>query len=345
VSGAARAALASNDPSVRAAACAALGDARVQGAAGDVAALLGDEDARVRLSAAYALGEIGAAAWVAAVARLADDRDPRVRAEAALALGKLGDRAALPALRSLLGDVFPVARREAAIALGALGDPAAAADLAHHLDDEDAEVRREAALALAVLRDARGFDVLHAALDDAATRSEAIDALATLGDARALPRLAALSRSVWTGRLVRLQAAAARVRLGDVAAVPFVIERITSRKADERAYAMWLAGELALRDAVPALAVALARRGDPHRDAAARALGRCGDARALPALLAVLDEVPEADAELRVDVCESLGLLGTAAATPRLRALAADERNDAAVRAAARAALARIAKE
>jgi HEAT repeat protein len=155
---------------------------------------------------------------------------------------------------------------------------------------------------------------------------------------RAVPALA---------RRAREQEAAARAlallaaRLGGV-----LLERLTDARAEPEPELVDLAGMLGNRDAVPALVRLLGpeRRsppGDPKVAAAAAvALGRLGDARALPAL-APLSEHPSS--RLRAAATWALGRLGDPRAEQPLLTASRDPRPD--IRALALLGLGRLAPE
>ena len=169
---AARAGLADQDPSVRAAALGALArmglltDADlVAGLADpsfsarrraaelaaahphvDLAAVLGDAEPLVAEMAAWALGERPTSdlSTVATLAAMATNHaDPLCREAAVAALGALGDRGGLAAILEATTDK-PAVRRRAVIALAAFDGPEVEAALQVALHDRDWQVRQAA---------------------------------------------------------------------------------------------------------------------------------------------------------------------------------------------------------
>jgi HEAT repeat protein len=166
----ARALLGDPEPTVRAAAFAALcrlGAAREDDAASALAdaspwvrrsaleqgaalpgrgalGLLDDPDASVVEAACYALGELGLADATDRLARIARDHsDPLCREAAVAAIGAIGDRTGLGALLDALEDA-PAIRRRAVVALAAFEGPEVDAALRARLGDRDWQVRQAA---------------------------------------------------------------------------------------------------------------------------------------------------------------------------------------------------------
>jgi HEAT repeat protein len=143
---AARAALSDDDPSVCAAAVAALGRAGAVTAA-DLGAAVTDPAPDVRRRACEVAADTKLAA--PAVRPLLDDLDPTVVEVAAWALGELEDHEAVAALARVATEHDDALAREAAVAaLGAIGDPAGLPAILVGTRDKPA-VRRRAVLALA----------------------------------------------------------------------------------------------------------------------------------------------------------------------------------------------------
>ena len=171
--GTARAALADDDPTVRATALGALHRAgaltsdELSAAAGDASPivrrrvatlvalaaprvslveLLADRDATVVEVAAWAAGELDPPepGTVAALVTLATNHDdPLVREAAVAAIGAIGDPAGLPAVLAATTDKATV-RRRAVIALAAFEGPEVDDALARLRDDRDWQVRQVA---------------------------------------------------------------------------------------------------------------------------------------------------------------------------------------------------------
>lgn len=159
--------------------------------------VLGDADPSVRLAACDALGAQGDARAVAPLmAALADDMVV-VRAGAAKALGALKAKESIDPLCKLLGDPAPEAAAAAAWALGELADPAALdALVAAVSSDQTAPAVYEAGVhALAKIRDPRAIPALAKQLDskNEKARWAAVDALGNLGAQEASGAICAIA--------------------------------------------------------------------------------------------------------------------------------------------------------
>jgi HEAT repeat protein len=272
---------------------------------------LGSENPAVRAAAAAALGQIGRGleerVCPALRARLADDRS-EVRYAAALSLGELGDRTALDTLVAQLeGDGNPLAREAAAIALGLLGDPLAAEPLLHALVDGPPEVRFQAATSIVEVARARARAPLERALGDSdpEVRSAAAEALGDLGEGEAGTALARLLDDGAAG--VRFEAALALARLGDPRGVP-----VLAGLLDDRELAPAAAEHLFLcpgREAIPALLGLLDRWLAPAvaKVWAAGALARLGREEGRRRLLHLLSSRSAMIRGLAVQVLGELG--------------------------------------
>ncbi|GAA3385461.1 fumarate reductase/succinate dehydrogenase flavoprotein subunit [Streptomyces racemochromogenes] len=157
-----RAALASEDPAVRAAALEVLRALRL-GDAGVYAAALADGGIEVRIAAVRALVSVDAVPELAAAAA---DPAREVRVAVARGLAAVHDPAPGP-LDPLLGDADPLVRGAALAALAATGCPPGYAALAGSaLGDPAWQVRAGAATALRAAPPARAVPALAKALDD-----------------------------------------------------------------------------------------------------------------------------------------------------------------------------------
>jgi HEAT repeat protein len=231
--------------------------------------ILGDEseDTALRLAVVGALEALGDPAAVPALlAVLArDERDYQLDEPVAWALPGFGP-AAVPALLAAL-DPAPWATHQVFFvldALGRLGDPRAVAPLRVILADP-----------------ARATD--HAA---------ALDALHALGAAPPVAELAALARDVARDQTLRISAIGALVYPCIPGAVAVLL---TLLDAPARAVARAAINGLGVCRDTAAVAPLLAHFGDPDggtRLAIALALGRLGDARALPVLRMAAEHDP-----------------------------------------------------
>lgn len=228
----------------------------------------------------------------------------------------LGPDRAGPPLRTLLQSPDTAARIAASAALVLVRDPAAAPALAQALSDEDWEVRRNAAQALASVRarhqaralegplardpnlrvrkacatalgdlGAGGPALARAAVRDASleVRLLALDALAKGMDAKNAVQIRPLLKD--GSGLVRFGTARALAWMGDGAARPFLDGAVRGDPENARR-AVTVLGDVPKPWAVELLVVALAGE-ETVRFAAAEALARRGDRRAIPVLVAV----------------------------------------------------------
>lgn len=304
----------------------------------------------VREAASDALGKLGDSRAVKSLVGALGDEYWPVRKAAAEALGNLGDTHAVePLIAALRAEVthqagaavpvrfgytdFPglhdswMVRREIVIALGRLGDARAAAPLVAALRDDCTWVRAYAAEALGKLGDLGAVDPLRACLtdDDSFVRATAAAALDELSQG---PDDAATGAAYWVatkqwGKCVETAAIAPLIcALGDED--PAVRGGATGALVD--------IGPEAVRPLVDALQnPPMTLRG---RSAAAEALGRIGDTRAVEPLLTLLGD---RGTSVRQAAAEALGRLGDTRAVQPLVSALADHHGD--VRTAAAEAL------
>ncbi|HLL54717.1 MAG TPA: HEAT repeat domain-containing protein [Myxococcaceae bacterium] len=271
---------------------------------------------QVRLQAAVALYDLAAeddARWsemAAVLPRLLASKVSGVRrtgvALAALILDK-SESEGLIAAR--LSDEAEEVRMEAAGQLADLATPTIRASLAAALNDTSFAVRFEAARGMAAVQHSARLEVLVEALEHAHLRYRALGALADLGDARALPALQKLFGRWFLPYFERTQAAGALVKLGDASAAAHLLSRTKRRWgfSADRPLAIELCGEVKVPGAFERLTELLRDKGDSEacRGAAARGLGRLGDARAVPPLVEVLEDAASSD-DLKLDAAEGL---------------------------------------
>jgi HEAT repeat protein len=195
-------------------------------------------------------------------------KDPRVRGDAAEALGRSGDPRAVEPLLAALKDADSDIRQRAAAALATAGDPSAVEQLLPALEDEDHSVRAAAARALGQPGDARPIEPLLAALKDgyAAVREAAAGALARIGAPAIEPLIAALRDP--DGAL-RKGASEALVGMGGPAVEPLVRALADPQL---RSVAGPMVGQIGDLRAVPLLVACLEDASDPVRKAAADTL-------------------------------------------------------------------------
>ena len=244
-------------PSVRAAACEALGTLRSRSSVPKLATVLsGDVDPRVRQVAALAfvyigdpaatgpligalrdgavpvrhaairaLGKLRAAGAVGPLSAALSDPDPMARKIVVSSLGEIGSKEGVPALSSALSDTDAGVRGEAAKSLGLIGDAGARPALTNALKDADAGVRVQAADALARTGDLSGLPAVYAALKspDATARQRAASTVGLVGDAKGLSALVAaraVEKNAAAQAMMDFELARIRSRLGAPAKTP-----------------------------------------------------------------------------------------------------------------------------
>ncbi len=268
----------------------------------------------------------------ALIPRLLDDKDDRVRrAGISLAARCLSPEDAERLLGSRLSDESSEVRLECAGQLADLARPSSRGMLAVALEDGSFNVRFEAARGMAALHHPAGLDVLVEALDHALLRFRAIGALAELGDPRALPAIQRVHGKWLIPYFDRAQAAGAMAKLGDKTGAEWLMQRSHKKRAFDRPLVVELLGEVKADGAYARLTEILLDRKDHARGAAARALGRLGDPRAMALLAQVLNE-SDAPGDLVLDASEGLCLLGGEEARAHVQK-ALDSAQDAELRA------------
>jgi HEAT repeat protein len=267
--------------------------------------MLWDQDGFARQAAAMALGRLGDPQAVEPLITALRDGPPDLRFQAIPSLTELQDRRAVAPITEALADHDVEVRANAAAALGDLDAREAADGLVPLLQDPVETIRFEAAYALSRLDDPRGRPALEAMSTHREFGPMACAALGVLGDRAALGALRrALKRSWWRPQL-RVEAAAALVRLGEQAPRDALVRLSRSRRPDVRGLALTRLGEL---DGAWALEALLAGLRGKSPDAAARALGERGDPSAVPGLRTALQRVGR-DEELRQDIEQAIARL------------------------------------
>lgn len=282
----------------------------------------------VRADAAEALCDIAFEApravrgeFAVAVVRLLADEQSEVRcAGLALASEVLDGAEAQAIFERAVAEKDPRVRLEAVGRLADLASPTSRGVLAAALEDGEANIRFEAARGMVALKHPAGLSVLLAALDDSELRFRAAAALAQLGNAEALPKLREVFGRWLLPAFDRTQVAGALAALGDETGVAHLIKRLGSRWSMDRAMAMELLGEVKAAPAKGKLLEVLADPKDPSRGAAARGLGRLGDASVEPELVKLLSDRLVTD-DVKLDVAEGLLRLGTASGRGHVGAL------------------------
>lgn len=208
-------------------------------------------------------------------------------------------------------------RCDAARLLGQSRDPRAVDALLPDLDDPDWRVRRNAAQALGVLRDPRAVEPLVTALKDRVmtVRQRAIVALGRIKDLQALPALLDIALA---GKRESYDAVQAIRKFGKKA-LPELAKRFEQTGNQEL---MLLLIEMKHPGAFD-LVLRLLQSQDPaERLTAIRELGKLGDRRAIPYLIAQLHH---SDLMIQSEAVQALGKLKAVETVPTLLGLLADD--------------------
>jgi HEAT repeat protein len=350
-------------------------DARVQAAAAlgrigeaeAVPALIGAAsgrgNSRLRIEAVHALGMIGDARASDALSEIIRSEGGGLRRAALRAIGQSGslDSRTIRDISGILGSADTATRIAAANALRLCGSaecmPALIESFAYSVRGNDPDqpgaespgaygVRNEAVAAAVeiVMRNPGAIGPLIAALHEPrdSIRMNAAKALGRIGNVRAVPELIdLLSRE--RDDYVRMAAAEALGVIGDARAVPALVERIGQEEGDltsqrSIAAACEALGRLRDRRAVPALRDALNGRSEIIRMSAVTSLGIIADPAAVPAVNAIMQR--DGFPALRSAAALALGRIGGSDAEAALRRASDD---NASVRAAVERALQMIA--
>ena len=263
-----------------------------------------------RWGAAAALGKTRDIRAVQPLIHTLHDPDRWVRRHAVQALGKVGDPSAIPYILEALKDEDPTVRRNAIVALGDAGD-AAIEPLLQILNNEELSVRWDAIEALRKLDHPRTIALLNEALrnKDREIREKAAEALDYLGWEPADGNELAYYLMV-RGQWDEI------VAVGTVAIDPLVETLLSDHPL--RWGAAWALGKIGDAKAVPPLIQALADENARVRRNAAKALGSIGDDAAVEPLVASLGDE---DSRVRKDAADALGEMGQAAVQPLVHTL------------------------
>jgi HEAT repeat protein len=266
-------------------------------------ALAADEPAR-RANAVEAAGELPGEQATRAVATGLQDEDARVRFTAAMVAGRqtMDDPQIRASLEQLARGPSPNGRLAAAFALHKLGDTTRSQRLAEATVDPSPTIRGNAALALGLTGERSAIDVLNPLLTDLDPD-------------------------------VRLLAAEALWRLGDERGKTLLLGHSLSQYTDDSVLSTLALGVRRDADVTTVLRTRLNDDYPEVRLAAARSLGRLGDAAGLPV---ALDFARSDVARQRGMAAQALGDIDAEQVAPALQKLLADE--DEAVRLAAAAA-------
>ena len=142
---------ADEDPSVRAAALAALGYFSDEATMHELASAFSDPV--LRLGAVRGMGRSADPRWTDRLMPVLGSEDPSMREEAARALGEIEDERAVSPLVELVDDQVPGVRLAAIEALGSIGGEEAREALLYALEDADAAIREAAEKAIGDLEE------------------------------------------------------------------------------------------------------------------------------------------------------------------------------------------------
>jgi HEAT repeat protein len=273
-------------------------------------ALSDTQDASIRSAAAEALGEQASLDAVPALLGKLDDPAPPTRIQVVRALAHLRDKRAVVPLVGKVQDSVSEVRREVARALGDLGDVRASQALLLQLRDNISEVRLEALRSLGRLRAGDAVDAIAPLAQEHTpiVRQTALEALGRIATPESIKVLVAMLGQTddGTGNLDHTPVRDAIVSAG-AAAVPQVaaVLRMPTVSTTTATSAAWVLGEIlheigaaSTPEKVVDTIVAAMRRGVLPPAAALRALGRIGDASAVPVVLEfALDPSPQVRGE------------------------------------------------
>ena len=249
-----------------------------------------------------------------------DDWTRDLRRKMTLALGPSGDSYAFDSLMLAAQDVDLVVRKEALLGLALLGDRRALPRILASLEDPHWEVRIQTVTALGEMGGEEVVDPIIKLLSDAQDEVvlAVIDTLALLKDVRAIPALLRVAGGE-SDRVARA-AVSALSQVGSNIGTPVLLASLHHTIPEARVVAASVLGVAGGEEAPPALITVL--RGDPDvavRLAAARALGRLGNRRAVRHLIQALQDDSVHVHEAAV---VALGSIGDAAAAAALASVA-----------------------
>ncbi|MBN1672269.1 MAG: HEAT repeat domain-containing protein [Kiritimatiellae bacterium] len=245
-----------------------------------------------RHDAAEKLGKLKDARAVQPLLETLRDPDPLLRKQCAQALGTIGDRAAVGPLSKLLEDSDPRARFGAAAGLYRLGQPTAGRLIEFLRTAQDENLRAEAAAVLGAGQETGAAAAVIAALQDRApmVRHAAATALAAIKPPAAVGPLTDLL-AAQDDELVK-RAVQALVAIGDARAVEPLIKLLATQSPYSRSRGAAIEALGALGDPRATDPLAALLKDDPHKSAAAAALGTLGTAPAVRALLDAYRSAP-----------------------------------------------------
>ena len=287
-----------------------------------LAALLESGTPAERRAAARVLGETGAIGQSGELLRvLQSDGDSGVRAAEARALGECDDPLAVGPLLLAMDGPDEDVRAGAVAALGQLDPLYLVTNFVLALRDTSAGVRLEAARALAPSRSPAAVSALSACVadPDERVRVECARVLTAIGAAEAVPAFHAALQEPNPGELLVMAAeflgnhGARQTEIDLIPALVGIVRRIDHPARPAAARALGRLGDLR---AVPELTEALRHRiGDDFDAAAIEALGTLGSPGAVESLARMMRITPDPQAR---KAAEALGRIGHPSAIPAL---------------------------
>ncbi|MEL6342669.1 MAG: HEAT repeat domain-containing protein [Myxococcota bacterium] len=315
-----------DDPSVRTQAARSLGRLGEPRTRDRLFQSLLDEDETVRFAVGTALGMLGDARTVPFLLRAIREGDIIVQREAEAAMTKL-DKSALTALVQLLRNGKPPYRAEAARRLGALQDARAIRYLIPSLLMEDCQKEVAEALHLLgeptvaplikYLKDDDDLDGVTPPLQEQVAR-----VLGKLNDRRAVPPLITILEDKEQPPRLREEAARVLGKLGDRSAIDALIAGLNesgSALLNVRAESARSLGMLKASKARKALEEAMEELDDKLRNYAIDAVGELGDPQSVDPLIKQLNGFRSSG---RSGIIQALGKIGDARAIPHLTEVA-----------------------
>lgn len=263
------------------------------------ATLRQSDDPDTRVAAMDVLEGIESDASVPVVIGALGDEDANVRLRAVEVLGTFADRrAAKPLMQLYRKDDDDQVRYECLTSLGHIGDPAAAGLLVEGVGDDDPYVRMWSADALCAMGDSRAPAVALALLEDPNryVRQQVMQSCGSVLDTPegqvALIRTALLAEKLKTSLIARVQLRKLLARPELSAPLKDRIRNLAKRelKSERAIRAALLLGDIKDPAAAAQLVAALRDSNFLIRNQAAYQLGSIGEADAIPALVAALDD-------------------------------------------------------
>jgi HEAT repeat protein len=286
--------------------------------------LLDDKEPKIRSAAAEGLARIASMGDLIAVdvmKQLARGSDEELKSIALISLGMAGKYMALDGLIELLGSPNATIRQDAVESLGRIADEKAVPALLGLLKDEDQMVRSRVCYALAQIGSSAATKPLLELLEDKepGVRSAAAYAVGIIGDDDAIePLLAAFKEADQNERWSLASALSSfGPRVFDIAK-----EFTSSDKKGIRQYGVDILNRLGDKRALPFLIAALDDTSEDVRRAAAQSLSAGGKA-ATKALLNRLTK--EKSLDVRIEILRTLGYVGDSKAVGPLISAAKDD--------------------